>query len=1740
MPTEECDDGNQNNFDGCNSLCRVEPGFICAGGSTTSEDVCTPICGDGVRIDAEYSATLESDTLEECDVSGAAEAGCDPLTCKLTKKDRAGVMQTAYTCAYSPEYGRETCSPTCGDGIIVFPEECDDLNNVPYDGCSADCKVEPMYACTYMFGRSVCEKACGDGYLATGEECDDGNKLSGDGCSAECTLEDGFICYGGAPSNPNNYVVLASECKPICSDGKQVYGEECDDRNVKDGDGCDSNCIIEPGYYCSKAQGADAPSICVSTCGNGLVEPPEECDDADMESKRNAGFLVKSCKNCRLVGGDEHGDGRRGNGEECDDGNTLNGDGCNGTGFVELGWKCIEPPTYAPPGDSCTVICGDGLVLSPNEECDDGNLAIGDGCSQDCKVEGNYHCFNNQSTGYGLMGSYCIETVPPMMISAKFTPSYKAIEIELSKDAVSLDASNPDQEFFVCEVLIDNVDIMGTGPRCYWRTRKIVVVELGSDPTIVPGSRVKVKYPSLRTNLEAESYAPEHEVRLSASPAAPPQAVAEVAGPHLTSTCVSATILDATPSLGHAGREMTWYWQGMYALDEKGRVEPNETITFQKMIMLQSNSRQLVFVRRGFVYDLSDIDLNRTLNPGFTYRVNLTVTNLVGLSSTAVHDLKVITRPVPLVETAIARKSFRSSYNLWTELMILASVPPECLESPNLRLKGDLRTTWTHSGGFETGLKPINVTTYIRGVTPNRLMIPPRRLSKGPQTITASVCADIEYLLCGIHITCGNDTAKDARTVDPPEIQEVCSQISFRLDITASGYPSTFSYARNPSARRLSNATVSTSNATDSTSFSINATRMKSLADKARLQLISFPLEDDISGAPLVEDPVGYLQTLTNPAHSMNSILLSNLNWQWQGREVNPSATLLVAAVLRPPNDASESEKRALNWLRPRVQWALSGGNVKGRAESEPAFGREVFGGMFLAIEPEQLAFGTNAYVNASIALDITGEDACNSSVKSALVTLPVSSRPTAGELLMTVNQVYSDELIKVDLDQDLWVDAERPLKYRYGMQDGAHERLISDWSPRSKLTAYFMQRGSGRIILTGYVRNSLGVVANTSSQIIDFTGSEYKDIFLLSDYSEGWDPGDAYTSVRVTSLFQRVMTAVEGGAEAQMLILEDVVYSALAQRSSMTKVENCSADCGAQGECPKREIITVNGKLQRAPQVWTMCSCLNQGFDQRWIQPFCSRTRLENEVQPPLTLEVARYFRNILEGVNQTELDVSFALDTPLRLLGAWFRIVEDCRRVDLETVMIAAEAVQLILANGNVQGLGRATSMASKVIAALFACVPRELQPTQPKEMMPAPWKVFDEYLGRTIVCQEFGVANSKLCYDLVSQMITITCTIERPVRPYSTPIFKEGNVSNGTIVEEKTCIADLRLGLSDPYPCPCPVPEDTYVGMGRGEGMRPLNETLYLRDDHAIVWRSITQVMWNHSNTVKTNESQDTEGQAELSINTSLLLAALNSSTEHIVSNQTMIERTILAILSSAARMADVTALGMFPGQSRKMLSDGDFTVASEVALVSPPKASDDHGSALGSTKLTMNDVARIEFDFEVGNEALEAGGGGQIADFSITAPPLFIPVSGLVWPGKGGESIFSWLDNSKKLVSDVVQIRLSGTQGLTTLRYRFLVERPTLPGWCRAGRPIDYLITSCCLPEAVQAANSIQCPSPPEPPSPPPPVPEPPLQPELPEDRSQPGTAVHVTGCNMKFQTFQKDLSHLLTESLFLLL
>jgi len=220
---------------------------------------------------------------------------------------------------------------------------------------------------------------CGDGTLELGEECDDANAEDGDGCSMECTIEEGYLCQG-----------QPSECIIVCGDGQVIGDEECDDDNVLDGDGCTAECGIEPGYACE-----GMPSECTIICGDGLVLPGEECDDANTDADDGcSGCVVEDgygCTNdepsmCSAICGD----GQILGDEECDDFNLTPDDGCSEMCMVELGWSCGGEPSV------CMTGCGDGIPAGM-EGCDDGALLDGDGCSADCQPESGWVCMGSPS-----------------------------------------------------------------------------------------------------------------------------------------------------------------------------------------------------------------------------------------------------------------------------------------------------------------------------------------------------------------------------------------------------------------------------------------------------------------------------------------------------------------------------------------------------------------------------------------------------------------------------------------------------------------------------------------------------------------------------------------------------------------------------------------------------------------------------------------------------------------------------------------------------------------------------------------------------------------------------------------------------------------------------------------------------------------------------------------------------------------------------------------------------------------------------------------------------------------------------------------------------------------------------------------------------------------------------------------------------------------------------------------------
>lgn len=99
------------------------------------------------------------------------------------------------------------------------------------------------------------------------------------------------------------------------------------------------------------------PALLLSlACGESFTEDDPTDDDITFDASLPDGGPGPFC-----------GDGERTDPEQCDDGNMDDGDGCSSTCMVEME-------------------CGNSR-LDPGEQCDDGNTTDGDGCTADCRRE---------------------------------------------------------------------------------------------------------------------------------------------------------------------------------------------------------------------------------------------------------------------------------------------------------------------------------------------------------------------------------------------------------------------------------------------------------------------------------------------------------------------------------------------------------------------------------------------------------------------------------------------------------------------------------------------------------------------------------------------------------------------------------------------------------------------------------------------------------------------------------------------------------------------------------------------------------------------------------------------------------------------------------------------------------------------------------------------------------------------------------------------------------------------------------------------------------------------------------------------------------------------------------------------------------------------------------------------------------------------------------------------------------
>lgn len=221
----------------------------------------------------------------------------------------------------------------CGDGNVDPGEACDDgsaNSDAVADACRSDCR----------------DAYCGDGVVDPGnsEICDDAGTTTGDGCDATCEVELGWDCSTGT-------------CEEICGDNLAVGDETCDGSDLRNQDcvsigqalgrlECGSNCDQWDVTHCSGGY----------VCGDGTVDPGEDCDDGGESVTCDVDCTPVLC-----------GDGWTNTtaGEACDDGNTDDGDYCAAdcqSGTCPPGSSCVEDPPAPWEGPVILHISAEGSL----------------------------------------------------------------------------------------------------------------------------------------------------------------------------------------------------------------------------------------------------------------------------------------------------------------------------------------------------------------------------------------------------------------------------------------------------------------------------------------------------------------------------------------------------------------------------------------------------------------------------------------------------------------------------------------------------------------------------------------------------------------------------------------------------------------------------------------------------------------------------------------------------------------------------------------------------------------------------------------------------------------------------------------------------------------------------------------------------------------------------------------------------------------------------------------------------------------------------------------------------------------------------------------------------------------------------------------------------------------------------------------------------------------------------------
>jgi cysteine-rich repeat protein len=285
---EDCDDGDRITDTICDSDCKYTcgngvlddtAGEACDTAIATGPGSCPSSCDDGQACTTDVVSGSEcAAACVHAAVTGAADGdGCCPAGANANNDDDCtamcgnGILEPGELCDTGITAGAGACPAACDDGVACTT---DTLMNP--SSCQASCShtaiTQPVNgdgccpAGANTGNDNDCQAGCGNGVVDPGETCDTAIATGTGSCPTTCS--DGMACT-------TDVLVNAGTCTVVCT-----YPAITTPIN---GDGC-----------CPATGNANNDNDCAPSCGNGVVETGEQCDDGNMVNN-------DACTNaCRL------------------------------------------------------------------------------------------------------------------------------------------------------------------------------------------------------------------------------------------------------------------------------------------------------------------------------------------------------------------------------------------------------------------------------------------------------------------------------------------------------------------------------------------------------------------------------------------------------------------------------------------------------------------------------------------------------------------------------------------------------------------------------------------------------------------------------------------------------------------------------------------------------------------------------------------------------------------------------------------------------------------------------------------------------------------------------------------------------------------------------------------------------------------------------------------------------------------------------------------------------------------------------------------------------------------------------------------------------------------------------------------------------------------------------------------------------------------------------------------------